>query len=155
MGSLLDIAASFETVTVKGVPIKVGGVSASGLVMLMRRFPQIADVMSGNSIDPKAFLDMGGDIVAAIICAGTNSLSQAEEDIARGLPIGAQIDLLESIIRQTLPEGEDPLGVRLDRLAKSLRIVNEQERQSVSGSAADALASFVEAHTNSQTPLNS
>jgi hypothetical protein len=106
MVGLIDIAPSRERVQVRGSEIDVTGVSASGVASLFGRFPELRNAISGKEVGVESLMEMGGELVAAIIAAGTGALNDEKaEAVANTLSIDEQADLLLAIIRVTLPKG--------------------------------------------------
>ena len=118
MPSLLDIADLGETVTVRGTPVLVTGVSAHGFAVLLQRFPVLREALAGREVAAERLMEIGPEAVAAIIAAGTGSPGNAQaEAVAASLPVGDQIDLIEATLRMTLPRGVGPLVERVAALA--------------------------------------
>jgi hypothetical protein len=116
MASLLDIAPSSATVTLRGTEVAVPGISAAGLATLMRRFPAISDLLTGKglTLDADTLFTVGPEGVAAIIAAGTGKPGSVEaEAVASTLTFGDQIEALAKILEVTLPEGTKKLEARL------------------------------------------
>lgn len=104
-----------ETVTVLGRKVSVPGVSAKGIAYLLAKYPDLRKVMSGKAVEEAELFAMGGDVVGAIIAAGTGSPGdEAAEAFASALPLDAQADLLAAIIKATMPSG---IGPFVDKLA--------------------------------------
>ncbi len=127
MVSLVDIAPATERVTVRGQEIEVSGVSAAGVAMLLARFPDLRKLFAGRDVGMEELMAVGGELVAAIIAAGTGSPGGPAAEAAAGrLGIDEQADLLSAILRVTLPKGVGPfvekllaLGAVLDPAAPS------------------------------------
>lgn len=106
MTGLLDIADIVETVTINGTKVDVPGISAEGIAHLFQRFPEIRAAITGKSVPVERWAAMGVDAVAAIIAAGCGAPGDAAHEAkARKLPAAAQADLLEAIVKVTMPEG--------------------------------------------------
>lgn len=121
MAGLLDIAPLTETVTVRGTPVQITGVSAKGIALIMARFPEVQQMMVGREVSVARLLEIGGDAVAAVIAAGTGAPGNAEaEAVAGALLVEEQAELLEAILRVTLPRGVGPLVEKLSAMAGSL-----------------------------------
>lgn len=121
MASLLDIADVGETVTVRGQAILVSGVSAHGIAVLLSRFPVLREALAGREVSAERLVEVGPDAVAAIIAAGTGAPgNERAEAVAASLPVGDQIDLVEAILRVTLPRGVGPLVERVAAMAGAL-----------------------------------
>lgn len=121
MAGLLDIAPLSETVAVRGTPVQITGVSAKGIALIMARFPEVQQMMVGREVSVERLLEIGGDAVAAVIAAGTGNPGNAEaEAVANGLLVEEQADLLEAIIRVSLPRGIGPLVEKVSGMANSL-----------------------------------
>ena len=130
MGSLLDIAPLSETVTVSGVAIEVKGVSALGIASLMKRFPEFRELLSGNEIDigPDQLFELVPNGVAAIIAAGCGHPGNQEaEGVAEGLPVAEQLELLQAILRLTMPDGIVPFAERVRSLFGSVATLAPEE----------------------------
>jgi hypothetical protein len=114
MAGLLDIADIVETVTINGTRVDVPGISAEGIAHLFNRFPEIRAAVTGKSVSAERWAAMGVDAVAAIIAAGCGAPGDpAYEAKARKLPATAQADLLEAIMKVTMPDGIAPFVQRL------------------------------------------
>ncbi len=117
MVGLVDIAPVTSTVPVRGQDITVTGVSARGIAHLLARFPELRALMTGREVALDDLLRLGGDVIAAIIAAGTGAPGDADvEKAADNLTLEEQADLLTAIVELTLPRGLGPLVERLSRL---------------------------------------
>jgi hypothetical protein len=120
MASLLDIAESRETVTVRGTAVAVPGISADGIARLLTRFDDLRGLLSGEvaDISVEALAGTGPHVVAAVIAAGTGLPGdERAEAVAGDLSVTEQMDLLEAILRATFPAGMGEFAARLQRLA--------------------------------------
>ncbi len=114
MVGLVDIAPATERVAVRGQEIEVSGVSAAGVAMLLARFPDLRKLFGGRDVGMEEMMAVGGDLVTAIIAAGTGSPGDpAAEEAAGRLGIDEQADLLSAILRVTLPKGVGPFVEKL------------------------------------------
>lgn len=114
MPGLLDLVPSVESVTLCNQKIPVSGVTLAGIALLIARFPELRDLLSGKSLDANALIARVPDAVAAIIAAGIGFAGdEKQEAVAAALPMGAQVDLIEAIIRATLPGGAGPFVAKL------------------------------------------
>ena len=117
MVGLVDIAPVTSTVTVRGQDITVTGVSARGIAHLLSRFPELRALMTGREVALDDLLKLGGDVVCAIIAAGTGSPGDhAAETAADNLSLEEQADLLGAVVELTMPRGLSPLVEKLSRL---------------------------------------
>ncbi len=114
MVGLVDIAPATETVVVRGQGVEVCGISASGVALLLARFPDLRRMFSGRDVPIEDLMAMGGEVIAAIIAAGTGAAGDAEaERAADHLSLDAQADLLIAVARVTLPTGVGPFVEKL------------------------------------------
>ena len=117
MVGLVDIAPASETVEVRGERVEVVGVSAAGIAGLLARFPELRRAVSGGEIELDRIIALGGEIVGAIIAAGCGAPGDEQaEAVATRLPLEAQADLLEAILRATMPKGVGPFVEKLRRM---------------------------------------
>lgn len=119
MVSLLDIAPATETVSVAGKDIPVFAISAKSVASIMRRFPEVAMLLSGKAemVDTNSFYDLAPNAIAAVIAAGVGSPDSKEfEEKAATLSLDQQLDLLEAILRLTIPGGLRPFAEKLQRM---------------------------------------
>lgn len=119
MASLLDIVPETKTVTVQGKDIEVFGVSTRGIAHLIGTFPELKKALAGKKQDftPERLMKLLPDCVASIIAAGCGMPGDKEaEKLADKLSASDQLDLLEAIIKLTMPDGVGPFVERLNAL---------------------------------------
>lgn len=116
--SLLDLAGVGRTVSVRGLEIPVTGISARGLAVLFGRFPQLVDAVTGAGLDLSSLADLGPDVLAAVIAAGTGHPgSEQAEAVAASLSMSDQLSLIEAIGHETFAGDAQNFMARLERLA--------------------------------------
>ena len=117
MVGLVDIAPITSSVTIRGQDITITGVSARGIASLLARFPELRALVTGREVALDELLRLGGDVIAAIIAAGTGSPGDNDaEQAADNLTLEEQADLLAAIVEFTLPRGLSPLVEKMSRL---------------------------------------
>ena len=117
MVGLVDIAPITSSVVIRGQDITITGVSARGIAFLLARFPELRALMTGREVGLDALLRLSGDVIAAIIAAGTAALGDVDaEKAADNLTLEEQADLLGAIVELTMPRGLGPLVEKLSRL---------------------------------------
>jgi hypothetical protein len=116
--SLADIADIGEDVEVgDGKKLKVKGISAKGCLILIVRFPDMQRWLSGDIISINDVVLQAPEAVGAIIAAGTGNPGDPDsEEIASGLPIETQINIVEAVFRQTFRSGFGPFVSRVLRM---------------------------------------
>lgn len=117
MVGLVDIAPITSSASIRGQDITITGVSARGIASLLARFPELRALMTGREVALDELLKLGGDVIAAIIAAGTGAPGDAQaEAAADNLTLEEQADLLGAIVELTMPRGLGPLVEKLSRL---------------------------------------
>ena len=120
---LLDLAGAGRTVPVRGTDITVTGISARGLAGLLTRFPQLIEAMDGKGLDMSALADLGPDVLAAVIAAGTGAAGDAAaEAVADSLGLGEQLTLIEAIAVETFAGDSANFLKRLESLGASVGV---------------------------------
>lgn len=132
MTSLLDIAPAQASVTVRGQALEVHGVSAAGIAQLLVRFPELEALLSGKDVtlDTKGLVAIAPRAVSVIIAAGTGHAGETEfEDAAeKNLTAGEQLEVLEAVIKLTMPEGVGPFVEKLLALVGVARLGGAADR---------------------------
>lgn len=116
---LIDLLPVSESVPVNGKSIAVTGLSAKTIFGLFKRFPELANVMSGDvqQMDAAKLMETGGDIVSAIIAAGLGHGGETSvEATINQMAVDTQVDLLSAVIKVTMPSGVGPFMEKLSRL---------------------------------------
>ena len=113
--SLRDIADFGENIPIgDGRSLKVKGISAQGVVLLLVRFPELQKWLSGQSLKIADTFIRAPETIAAVIAAGTGAPGDTDaEDIAASLPVEVQTDVLEAVYRQTFRSGFGPFVKRV------------------------------------------
>ena len=134
MVGLVDIAPAVESVPVGDQEIAVYGVSVHGIADLLRRFRELRELFAGRVDKPEHLIDLGPDIVVAIIAAGTGAPGdKPAEDVARRLGVEVQMAFLEAILRLTMPGGLGPFVERLERLGVLVGVEGDEPGAAPSG----------------------
>lgn len=126
MATLLDIASLSEFVKIPGKggveqELEVFGVSAEGIVMLLKRFPEIQMLMTGKALEGDQLATLAPPAIAAIIAAATGTTGNKKAElIASRLPLELQMEILEAVIKLTMPNGLGPFVKRLQDMAAML-----------------------------------
>lgn len=121
--SLLDLAGVGRTVSVRGLDIPVTGISARGLAVLFARFPSLVDAVTGAGLDLSSLADLGPDVLAAVIAAGTGHPgSEQAEAVAASLSMADQLSLIEAIGQETFAGDAGNFMKRLEALAAGVGV---------------------------------
>lgn len=125
--SLADLAGVGRDVEVRGLRVTVTGVSARGLATIFKRFPDLVGAVTGAGLNIASLVDMGPEVLAAVIAAGTGSPDDPEaEAVADRLGMSDQLALIETILLESF--GGDPEGFmqRLEKLAGGFGVQTEK-----------------------------
>jgi len=142
MTSLLDIAPIETSVPIerggKTYALNITGVSALGISVLLRDFPDLRKVITGlgDQVNAESLVAQAPEIIANIIAAGTGHPGEADHiAAAHMLAAGDQFAVIEKIIEVTFPRGLGPFAERLSALTGGLDLHSVAD--AVSGKAAD------------------
>lgn len=119
MVSLLDIGELSETVPVRGHDMKVTGVSAKGMLVILNRFPAVRKLVAsrGQDVSVDELVKLAPDAIACVIAAGCGTPGdEALEGAAEKLTAGEQLELLSAIWKLTFPTGLGPFVEKLTEL---------------------------------------
>lgn len=147
MVSLLDIVpleASNETVTIRGKKLEVYGISLVGIVKLFRRFPELSGMLTGGiaGVGVEKLIELVPQAVTAIIAAGLGHADDAKHEAAAArLGVEEQIDIVQAILKITIPSGVGPFVDKLNGLLGTESLLAE--------------SGIKVPDTNSPKPLNS
>lgn len=119
MVGLLDIAPGRETVSVGGRELEVMAISLDQIVVLMQRFGNVFDVLTGGA-GPEAVAALR-PLFGAVIAAGCGELGNPKAEAhAAGFAIGDQAAIIAAIRRLTMPKGVRPFLLDLTALGLPL-----------------------------------
>jgi hypothetical protein len=121
MVSLIDVGELSETVNIRGVEVPVTGISGRGLLGLLEKFPEVRKLFAARAdeVDDTAWAKLAPDALASVIAAGTGTPGdEAAIEVANGLPVSVQLELIEAILRLTFPDGLGPFVERMTSLAE-------------------------------------
>lgn len=130
MVGLLDIAeATPERVTIRGIEVDVVGINVTIIARLLRRYESLQKALVGEaSLTPDLILELGPDVIGAIIAAGTNAEGNAEvEKKAQSLNIGEQFDLIYKIGEMTFGKSMGPFVEKIRALFKDVGAASESD----------------------------
>jgi hypothetical protein len=149
LASLFDIAPASESVTISGHAIPVYGVSASSILMILGRFPELVDAYREGETDIlKMLLRHGGSALAALIAAACGYPGDAKaEQHAAMLPADAQLEIAASAVRLTMPEGATPFLQRVGDLLSTFGLsASEPQPNSISSPAPAPIPAYSNGH---------
>lgn len=119
--SLLDALPVTENVPIgNDQELQCSGISFAGGAMLFGRFPELKDALSGkvDELNAERVLTLAPSAISAVIAAGTGfEGNQKAEKIAAGLPLQIQLNVVEAIIRRTMPDGAGPFVAKVAEYA--------------------------------------
>jgi hypothetical protein len=122
--NFLDISPTAVTIDIGiGKGVEVRGVSIGLIAVLLKRFPALLNTFAGQKVDFADLIASAPDTVAAIIAAAVSPPEDADraEEVARKLPIGAQVEILEQAFTLSFPgRGVGPFVALVSRVASSM-----------------------------------
>lgn len=121
MAGLLDIAPPVERVKIGSDEVEVPGLSGLAIANLLARFPDVIKLIDEGSLSVDRAMEMGGEIVAAIIAAGCGYPNNKDAEVLAGqYSLAYQVEFLEAIKRATFPNGFGPFVAKFAKLAEGL-----------------------------------
>jgi len=136
MADITDLisAAAPESTTVPlgGMDVAIRQVSLIDMLRIIKRFPALKALFSGDTatlID--LLIDCGPDAVAAVLACATGHPGDKTVEIGiQALPDDALISLLAAAIRITMPDGVESFFARLVTLANAAGLLTESQEGS-------------------------
>lgn len=130
MVGLLDIGESRATVECRGKEIEVRGITADGLVHLLKTFPELQKAFGGVMLDSSelnSLVSRFGYTVGEIIAMGCGKQGDSEYIgfAMAGLSLGEQTDFVEKIFTLTFPKGPKSFLDALRRAADSAGVLGK------------------------------
>lgn len=130
MPSLLDVGKLTKPVSIPGadgkvVQVEVSGLSGSGFLHLLERFPEFRKLMSGGAVeaDMNVVLQQAPGAANAVIAHACGNPDDKEaEAIAGNLPAGVQVEILVIVWELTFPRGVRNFTAALEGLAQKVAI---------------------------------
>jgi len=126
MAGLLDIAPATTIVVVGETEVVVAGLSVRSVASLLARYPELRAMLAqqAGAITVDSLVSMIPHAIAGIIAAGCGMPGDADAEAkAEAVPLEAQADLLDAILRLTMPRGVGPFVARLRGLGEQLGVV--------------------------------
>lgn len=105
MANFIDIAPLSETVTVRGQQVTVRGIELEHIAKLLFRFPDLREMMAKQTWDVERIGALAKPLQCALIAAGVDEIDEAG---AANLALGEKVELLEKLVRITMPGGPVP-----------------------------------------------
>lgn len=123
MVSILDIAPAAvkgNTVTVRGQPLEVSGLSLAHIAFLVKKFPEVRKMFSGSDVSfsyDDLFDKVPGLLYDIIVCS-TGGIASYEKavGIAKKLTVEEQVAILDATFTETFKDGVGPFVERVKHL---------------------------------------
>ena len=117
----LTIAPAAPTkVDVEGGSVEVRGIGLRDAANLLRRFPLLLDLFSDQPTTVGGLIQSAPDACAAIFAIGAGKGGDAAvEAVFDQLSLESQLDVLEAIVKRTVPKGWAPFFEKLSVLWSS------------------------------------
>jgi hypothetical protein len=118
--SLLDIFPAHELVKIDDErSIKIYGLGAKSVFILLQRFPHLGAMLKGGNINWQQFIQEAPDAVAAILAAALGRSGDEEVEEAVSLyGVEIQVDILAAVMRLTFKNGFGPFVDRIVQLTR-------------------------------------
>jgi hypothetical protein len=117
MASLLDLGPLTEEIDIRGVKLKVQGLSAAHLFKLFSEFPDMTQMIGQMGNAGAAMLNMAPDLIAKIIATATGSPDDKQiEEQAKTLGAADQMAILMAVQRLSFPQGFGPFVDQITKL---------------------------------------
>lgn len=106
--------------------VDVRGLNLQDVASLMARYPEVIEQFDGR-LDAMAILKLGPQVVAAVMamaCGAPND--RGAEAALLALPLGKQAEILNVVVRETMPNGVGPFVDLLKSLGLDLATVQQK-----------------------------
>lgn len=119
MVSLLDIAPITGKVKVGEQELELRAITVRDVAVILARFPEVQKAFSGKDVDVSIAMREAPEAVAAAIACGVGKAGEEEyeQHALNALSPEYQMDILQAILRLTLPRGFGPFVEKLNGLA--------------------------------------
>lgn len=148
MTSLLDIGPLTEEISVGGSKVSVRGVTPEGFFYLLEKFPMLRDMFGGGvkDISMEMLRNVAPDCIAHALAVATTDRSSYDtvdgwrSDVARAAKVAVnlsahhQMEMFQSALRLTFPDGIGPFIRGVEKLADSINRVSGQTVPATSSS---------------------
>lgn len=117
--NLADILPPARSIKTGSGDLKIRGLSLAKISALTTQYGNVvASFMQGTDIDFAKMVVEAPDLVASIICAGTDA--DGQEDVAKQFPVWLQIEAVTAIWEESVPDLKKLAGL-LSGVASKLR----------------------------------
>lgn len=134
MPGLRDIAPLKEHIRIRGDDLDIVGLNLASIAYLWGRFPQIAAIAGRGELSAVSIINLGADVVAAIIAAGTGAPGDEETELAaKQLTIDEELEIIAAILKVSMGRGGGPFGETLLQIAKALGMTAPTDQSALKG----------------------
>lgn len=103
---LLDVAPQTDSHTIGGKTVTFGGLSLGALVNIIAAFPEVRGMIAAKTVDFGLLIQRAPDAAAEIIAQSFGKgIDAKRSQIAKNLPAGTQLELLQKIYKLSFPNG--------------------------------------------------
>jgi hypothetical protein len=149
MVGLLEIAPVDESVDIDGQQLSVPGISGLGFAHLLQCYPELRNFFGNGVVEmnAKSIIEKGPKIASAVMAAGCGYPGDAKaEKKLETFSVGTQVEILNAVLRKTLPRGFGPFVADLAALMERISPQTMAERIKAAGQGKPS--------TNSHKPSN-
>jgi hypothetical protein len=136
VNGLMELGPMTRDVDVMGKTLTLRPISTREVIMLLAKFPDIAEFLDPRVDRTVTVVKIGPLAVAHLIACATGELDRPEAiEAAMGLGVGKMMEVLESIFEITFEDGVAPFMMRIKRLLGSIPTLESAQESSAPWSA--------------------
>src|SRR5712671_4551033 len=117
MSGLMELGPMTRDVEVMGSKLTLRPISTREIILLLSKFPQIAELLDGTKDRSVTSIEIGPEALAHLVACSTGELEvPGAVEAAMRLGLGKTMEILDNVIEITFEDGVVPFMKRIKRM---------------------------------------